>query len=359
MKSMLPLRAIAYGPTVTFMKSRFFRVRLFQILGSGLILFLVPLFCLKGSAQQTSEPALVSRVATSGGPVDDTRYRIGPGDVLSIQVRKAPELSGTVRVDQRGMIRIPMIDGEVQAACRTESELASQIATLYLEYKKNPYVDVYVGEFQSRPVAVIGAVNNPGQFRLQRQVRLLELLTYSGGPASRAGRVINIIHTGGPNICQTDAADSNNSEPVKELGVFKLEETLKGKEGANPFVQPGDIISLPEADQVFIIGHVLAPQAISLRDKPITISRAIAMSGGPARDAKASRIRIIRQAADGGIKQEIFVDLNAVLKQKAEDIALIPNDIVEVPASAGKSILSALAGAIAPTLSQVPVRMIP
>jgi polysaccharide export outer membrane protein len=252
-----------------------------------------------------------------------------------------------------------MIDGDVPAACRTESELASQIATLYLEYKKSPYVEVFVTEFQSRPVAVIGAVNSPGQFRLQRQVRLNELLTFSGGPANRAGRIINIIHTGGPSLCQKEPAGSNNAGPVQELGVFNLDNTLKGKEGSNPFVLPGDIVSLPEADQVFIIGRVLSPQAIALRDKPITISRAIAMSGGPARDANSGRIRIIRQSADSGAKQEIFVDLNAVMKQKAEDVPLIPNDIVEVPASTGKSILAALTGAIAPALTQVPVRMIP
>lgn len=83
------------------------------------------------------------------------------------------------------------------------------------------------------------------------------------------------------------------------------------------------------------------------------------MTGGPQRTASTKRIRIIRQAGEGARKQEIFVDLQAVLKQKAEDIVLIPNDIVDVPSSTGKTILSALTGAIAPMLTQVPVRMIP
>jgi polysaccharide export outer membrane protein len=352
------IRVISFKVIGTTLKSQSFRRNVFPILSLGMLVLLAPAMSVKVAGQNT-QPAAISRVAGSTNPADDTRYRIGAGDVLSILVRKAPELSGSVRVDQRGMIRIPMIEGDVMAACRTESELAAQIATLYLEFKQNPNVDVFVQEFQSRPVALIGAVNAPGQFRLQRQVRLLELLTYSGGPAGRAGRIINIIHAAGPNICQTEAADSNNPAPVKELSVYKLNDTLKGIEGANPFVQPGDIVALPEADQVFIIGHVVAPQAIPLRDKPITISRAIAMSGGPARDAATGKIRIVRQVGDSGIKQEIFVDLKAVLKQKAEDIALIPNDIVEVPSSSGKVILGALTGAIAPTLSQLPVRMIP
>lgn len=289
--------------------------------------------------------------------VDDTRYRIGPGDVLAIIVRKAPELSlEAVRVDQRGMIRIPMITGEITAACRTESELSNQIAALYLEYKNNPSVEVFVREFQSRPVAVIGAINAPGQFRLQRQVRLLELLSFAGGPSPAAGRVINIIHAGGPNICEKDPGDVANSQSV---GVYRLNDTLKGKEDSNPFVQPGDIVQLPEADQVFVVGYVMSPRAIPLKDKSITVSRAVAMAGGPQRESKTSKIKIVRQLGDGSQKQEIIVDLGAIEKQKAVDIVLLPDDIVEVPSSTGKMILSALTGSLAPMVTQGAIRAIP
>ncbi|MGZ8846490.1 MAG: polysaccharide biosynthesis/export family protein [Pyrinomonadaceae bacterium] len=305
-----------------------------------------------GAGQEPAPPSL-ARVS------DDARYRIGPGDVLSIMVRKAPELSvENVRVDQRGMIRIPMVDEEVLAACQTESDLATKIAVLYLEYKKSPGVAVYVREFQSRPVAVIGAINAPGQFRLQRRVRLLELLTFAGGPSGRAGRNIDIIHAGGLNICEANP-DQGAVAKGDLPGSYKLDETLKGKEEANPFIQPGDIISIPEADQVFIIGHVMSPQALSLKDKQMTISRAMALVGGPARDANSGKIRIIRQTPGTDRKQELFVNLGAVMKQKAVDIVLLPDDIVEVPSSTGKTILSALTGAVAPTLANIPIRMIP
>lgn len=337
-----------------------------HILGSsvaiGLVLMCLPHLSLLVMAQQDSqsERGAVAKIglAADGQSSTDSRYRIGPGDVLSIFVRKSPELSvDAVRVDQRGMIRIPMIEGDVPAACRTESDLGEQISSLYLEYKRNPNVAVYVRDFQSRPVAVIGAVNGPGQFRLQRRVRLAELLTFAGGPATRAGRTINIIHTNESDVCG-GGSTSAGAAASDSISVFRLEETLKGKDDANPFVSAGDIVSIPDADQVFIIGHVMQPQAIALRDKPITISRAIAMSGGPARDGTTNRIRIIREVGSQG-KQEILVDLKAVLKQKAVDIVLAPNDIVEVPSSAGKTILTSLMGAIAPTLSNVPVRLIP
>jgi polysaccharide export outer membrane protein len=351
---------------------RFFRVKLqffsvhriaeFRVFSSSASAFF--LFCLAlvvvvtgVNAQQSSVPA-TTEPAQATPSDEDTRYRIGPGDVLTILVRKAPELSlEAVRVDQRGMIRIPMIKGEITAACRTENELEREIAILYLEYKTNPSVDVFVREFQSRPVSVIGAVNAPGQFRLQRQVRLLELLSFAGGPAAASGRVINIVHTGGPNICEKDDSKARNN--AQGLEVLKLNDTLKGVEEANPFVQPGDIISLPEADQIFVTGYVISPRAIPLKDKPITISRAIAMAGGPHRDSKTDSIHVIRQGDDGLKKQDIVVNLKAIQKNKAEDILLMPNDVVEVPSSTGKMILNALTGAIAPAVTQLPLRTIP
>jgi len=290
---------------------------------------------------------------------DDTRYRIGAGDVLAILVSKAPELSSeAVRVDQRGMIRLPMIEGEVTAACKTEGELAAQIRALYLEYKNDPSVQVFVREFQSRPVAVIGAINAPGQFRLQRRVRLLELLSFASGPSERAGRSVEVIHGSGPDICEAKGSDSKSVSSLGGMSLYTLNDTLKGVESANPFVQPGDVVHIPEADVVFVYGHVIQPRAISLKDKPVTVSWAIAMAGGPQRDAQTDRIRIIRQASDGG-KQEIPINLKAIEMQKAPDIVLLPNDIVAVGTSATKTILGILQGAIAPAISQGAIRVIP
>jgi polysaccharide export outer membrane protein len=313
----------------------------------------------------TAEAQSVVSTIPSSSPsltsvTEDTRYRIGPGDVLAIIVRKAPELTvEEVRVDQRGMIRIPMIDEAVPAACKTESELSSDIKNLYLEYKTNPSVEVFIKQFQSQPVAVIGAVDKPGQFRLQRQVRLLELISFAGGPTDKAGRVINVIHAGGPNICAKSNAAAGADAVAQTLTVYKLDDTQRGLNGANPFINPGDIISLPEADQVFVVGYVYQPKSIALKDKPITVSRAIAMAGGPQREASTSKVRIIRQAADGGSKQEIAVDLKAILKLKAEDITLLPNDIVEVGASTTKMVLNMLTGTLPAVLSQGVVRAIP
>lgn len=295
--------------------------------------------------------------------VDDTpadaRYRIGPGDVLEVRVARAPELSrDMVRVDQSGMIRLPMLDIDVPAACFTEPQLAENIAKLYRKYKKDPHVEVFVKEFQSQPVAVMGAVRSPAQFKLQRPVRLLELLTFAGGQAPNAGQTVQVVHAGGSLFCERQGADVTNDSLTSVMVAYNLNDTLQGLPEANPFVRPGDIVQVPEAAQIFVVGNVLKPSAIPLKE-PLTVSKAVAMAGGTAPNTKRDKVRIIRQVPGKTTKQEITVDLSAIEKNRAEDVALLPNDIVDVPVSGAKRILSSLIGSIVPSVSSLPVRVIP
>ena len=289
------------------------------------------------------------------GAATDERYRIGPGDVLEVRVLRAPELSREgVRVDQSGMIRMPMLDTDIQAACLTETELAASIAKLYLKYKREPRVEVFVKEFQSQPVAVIGAVRGPAQFKLQRPVRLSELLSFAGGPSEAAGQTVQVVHASGRSLCEKT---SDNRDDMSALVSYLLVDTLHGVPEANPFVRPGDLVQVPSADQVYVIGNVLRPLAIPLKE-PLTVSRAIAMAGGTAPSTKKDKVKIIRQVPGTG-KQEINVDLNAIQKNQAEDVALLANDIIDVPISGVKSILRSLVGSVVPSVGQLPVRVIP
>src|SRR2546426_171188 len=105
------------------------------ILGFALVLSTVMGLGKTALGQQSADPA--TRAAAVSALSDDTRYRIGPGDVLEVRVLKSPELSrDAVRVDQRGMIRMPMLEDDIRAACLTETELGEKIATLYREYKR-------------------------------------------------------------------------------------------------------------------------------------------------------------------------------------------------------------------------------
>ena len=283
------------------------------------------------------------------------QYRIGPGDVLDIRILNRANLSReNVRVEGNGTIRMPLIESPIQAACLTESQLAKEVTDRYLKFYRNPQVDVFIKEYKASQVAVLGSVNEQGRFLLQRRIRLLELLTFAKGPVGdKAGQTFNVVHSG--NGLQCDTGNKNDVETA--LSTFRLTDTLRGLESSNPYMENGDIVTIPEADQVYVVGNVLAPRTIYLKE-PITLTRAIAMSGGLAKDSK-SKVRIVRQDPGSPTKQEIYVDLDNIEKKKAEDVALMANDIVDVPVSGTKSLLRSLVGGIAPAVSQLPIRVFP
>jgi len=83
------------------------------------------------------------------------------------------------------------------------------------------------------------------------------------------------------------------------------------------------------------------------------------MAGGPLRDSRTYRFHIIRQQPGSTTKSDILVNLNAIARKQAEDVMLQPNDIVEVSESTSKSMIRSLLGAVAPSVAQLPVRVIP
>jgi polysaccharide export outer membrane protein len=285
----------------------------------------------------------------------DDRYRIGPSDVLDIRIHNRPQLSReAVRVEGNGMIRMPLIETEIQAACLTEGELAKEIATRYAKYYRNLQVDVFIKEYHSRQVAIIGAVNDQSRFELQRRIRLLELLTYAKGPSQKAGQTINVVHSTSPSLCK----QRDENDIASMFSSYKLSEVLQGKPEANPYLEAGDIVTIPEADQIYIVGNVFMPLTIPLRE-PVTLTRAIAMAGGLKQDTKKDKIRVLRQEPGTATRKEITVDLSAIEKKSSEDLALLPNDIVDVPTSAGKSFIRSLVQGVVPSVGQLPVRVVP
>lgn len=298
--------------------------------------------------------AFLSSIPVSAQQED--RYRIGPGDILDIRIYNRPHLSrDAVRVEGSGMIRMPLIESEIKAACQTEGELAKEISTRYAKFYKNLQVDVFIKGYHSRQVAIIGAVNDQSRFELQRRVRLLELLTYAKGPSTRAGQTINIVHSTAGSTCKESA---DESDVAGAFSSYKLSDVLQGDPKSNPYLEPGDIVTVPEADQVYIVGNVFMPLTIPLRE-PITLTRAIAMAGGLKQDTRKDKIRVLRQEPGTSIRKEITVDLYAIEKKRSDDLALLPNDIIDVPTSAGKSFLRSLIQGVVPGVGQLPVRVVP
>lgn len=314
-------------------------------------------FAFNSPAQQENSAAAANSMRPDGSVnrASDDRYRIGPADVLDIRIYNRPHLSrDSVRVEGNGMIRMPLIETEIQAACLTEGELAKEISTRYAKYYRNLQVDVFIKEYHSKQVAIIGAVNDPSRFELQRRTRLLELLTYAKGPSAHAGQSINIVHSAASSPChQPDESDVSSV-----FSSYKLSDVLQGDPNSNPYLEAGDIVTLPEAEQIYVVGNVFMPLTISLRE-PITLTRAIAMAGGLKQDTRKDKIRVLRQEAGSATRKEITVDLYAIEKKRSDDLVLLPNDIIDVPTSAGKSFLRSLIQGVVPGVGQLPVRVVP
>ena len=322
-------------------------------LAGCLVLFLLVGTTFQTVSAQDRVTGTVAGLADDRGPstlaISEERYRIGPGDVLDIRVFNRPQLSReAVRVEPNGMIQMPLIETDIRAACLSESELATQIATLYKKFQRSPYVNVFVKEYSSTPVAVIGAVEKPGRFQLTRRVRLLELLAFAGGPTEKAGGKIQIAHTGSISICESLDRASENA-----FDFFSLKDAMRGGRDSNPYINAGDIVSIPEADQAFVVGNVVKPQAVLLKE-PVTVSQAVAMAGGALRASRLNGVSIVRTAPGTGAKEIIPVDLGAISKLRAPDILLQPNDIVAVPTNEGKIFLDKVFAALTGSLSSVP-----
>lgn len=301
----------------------------------------------------------VNSTPSAPSPNRNQNYRIGPGDVIDVNVSQSPQLTRTgVRVNNQGMIQLSMLDEDIQAGCKTERELADLLKDKYKKFLLNPYITVAVQQFNSSPVAVIGAVNTPSRFQLQRPVRLYEILAWANGPAERAGTSLEILRNRSLPFC--DGSQLILSGGVgDELISINLAETMKGVEGANPYVRAGDIIRIADAEvtRAYVVGNVKNAMAISLKE-PVTLTQAIAMAGGLASGAQSDKI-IIRRQINGSVNRtEIVANLKEINLQTKDDMLLQSNDIVEIPGPA-KSIWRDIYRLMLPSVAALPLMAIP
>jgi len=313
-----------------------------SVLGSALVFGQDP-----PKAAQSSPPtvAVASPQAVSGRIVtdDDEKdlYRIGYQDLIDISVYNQPKLAQKVSVGPSGTIVLFRLDHPVVALCKTERELARDIEAAYKErYLKDPQVAVAVYEQKSRSIAVIGAVEKPGNFFIAKKVHLLEMLAYAGGPSKEAGTRVLVARAGSSSACRlkTDAADDSLS-----VMDFKLRDIELGRQTL--WMQPGDVVSVLDADIVYVYGNVNKQGALKIRE-PITLTQALASAEGLKSAAKKDKIRVLRQLEGKPERDELVFNLNEIDKGRVKDPILMPNDIVAVSQDTSKAIMLGIADAI-------------
>ena len=336
--------------------------------------------------QALAKRAAVRKDASSA----NSDYVIGANDLVEISVFDIKDLDRVVRVSNQGRISLPLI-GSLQASGLTAHDLEIVIAELLRQkYVKNPQVSVFIKEFQSRPVAIYGAVKKPGIVQLQSPRTLIELLAMAEGFTEDVGDFITVRRhaaspinaqvasdraseergaaTGSGSAPETESSSkspqpivdpmaqstgtgspdiANASEPPSASPVSKDQVDIikikifdlinSGDPKYNLMIEPGDAINVAKAGIVYVAGDVGRPGGFVLKEREsLTVLQAVSLAEGVHSTAAKSATRIIRKHSDGK-KEEIPIDLGKIFEGKAPDLALQNNDVLFIPASAGKT----------------------
>lgn len=352
-----------------------------------------------GSSSPTPEPGATQvGAASSGDPQDATRQRLaelraqrasdqfapsfylGPGDVIEVSVSDVPELrQQMVRVSPEQTIALP-VAGVVHVDGMTEEGLGSALRKRLDKYIKDPEVDVFVKEYHSRQVAVMGMVQKPGFYTLMsRSETLLEMLGRAGGMNENASAQVIVVTgssegDGSAFSRRLFAADAENAasfggragasdtapaafreQPQRDRAVLAKKDGTPAPEASqtelatflqqsDPIVidlssaanqslldipaRPGDAIIVPAAGEVMVDGWVQNPGAYKIVAGMSAVS-AVAAAGGALFSSSALVLRTDRS----GRKSAIPVDLSKVKSGTASDVPVQAGDVVLVQRS--------------------------
>lgn len=316
-------------------------------------------------------------------------YVIGPGDLLGVYVFDVEELSRDVRVSQTGTIGIPLVPVRIHVAGLTEMQVEQKIAELLEANGLVTHADVSVSvkEHKSKPITVVGAVAHPMVYEADRNVTLLEVLAEAGGISSDAGDTIivsrpsqdaaqdsgeppeigpeqpvpadaaaahpsaaaqNATRDSAPAVSSSasggaspNPAASAEPPPLTNTITVNLSDVMEtGDTKNNIALQAGDIVTVPHAGVVYVLGAVSKAGGYVLSNDrtQLTTLKILSLAGGLTRTAKSDKAVIVRKD-NMGQQHEVSIDLKKVLNRKAEDVQLQPSDILFVPESGSKQAL--------------------
>jgi polysaccharide export outer membrane protein len=274
-------------------------------------------------------------------------YLLGPDDEVEIA---GPELDEhavtTMRIDGDGEVQVPLV-GRVPVANLTVQEAQQELNRRFSIYIRNPQITINVKELRSQPVSILGAVNAPGIHQVRGNNTLLEMLSLAGGLRPDAGNRIRVTRQRGRGCLPLPDAtlDPSGQFAVAEVSVKEI--TGQFPQG-NIQILPHDVISVPRAEMVYVIGDVKRSGGFVIGDnESMSILQVLSLAEGMNGTADRRHARILRPTAGGTQRTEMIVDVKAILDGKSEDVAMRADDILFIPGSTGKKVsLRALETAI-------------
>jgi polysaccharide biosynthesis/export protein len=292
---------------------------------------------------QTPEQAAISASGAVPAKTPDTAkdssdqsgmVKLGPADLIEVNVYNVPELTSKVRVSNSGDVYLPLID-YVHVDGLTQEEAQTLIEKRLSDggFVRSPHVTIFVDEAASQGVTVLGEVLKAGIYPDVADHKLYEVISEAGGFTTAASRKIAVIRR-------------NQPEPIRVDLPRNLADDLSG----NIEIMPGDTITIPRAPIIYVVGDVGRPAGLLVDNGTLTVLQALALAGGTNHTAKLGGARIIRKTSVG--MTETPVHIKQMLEAKIPDVTLQADDILFIPIStarvaAGRSFEAAMAMATA------------
>jgi polysaccharide biosynthesis/export protein len=249
--------------------------------------------------------------------------RIAAGDMIDVNVFDTPELSARLRVDSYGDVTLP-VGGDLHVAGQTAKEVGTAVeSTLRTkEILNDPHVSVFISEYATQGVTVLGEGKLPGVYPVLGAHGLLDFISVAGGVTPTAAKEIMVTHKSDPD------------HPV----VVRLDNAPDLAARANAQILPGDIIIVSRSGIVYVLGDLLRPGGFLIENNDrLTVMQAVALAMGTNKTAALNHCRLIRKTPEG--REEIKLKLKDILAGKEPDPAVADGDILFIPSSLGKTLV--------------------
>ncbi len=186
-------------------------------------------------------------------------YVLGPEDVLEIDVYPGDDLKRTVRVSGQGFIAMPLV-GQVKTKGLTTTQLEKELQQRFAKYIQDPQASVFIKEYKSQRIGVMGAVAHPQIYTVTGQKYLIDMLfmagmTTAGDKRRSAAQAVFAMFS------DRRRGETDGPASTQTIAIDLIELMDKGNRMLNIPVFGGDIINVPKAGTVFVDGAVARPGA--------------------------------------------------------------------------------------------------
>jgi len=286
-------------------------------------------------------------------PSDSIRpnYVLGPNDQILIRSPQAEEINEKpFRIDAEGSINLPLLR-KVKAGGLTVQELEAELVKRLREFIREPQVIITMIQFRSEPVFLVGMFRAPGIYPLQGRRTLLEMLASIGGLQPNASRRIKVTRRAEYGVIPLSSAivDPDKKVSTVEIGIASLRDNPNPAEDI--ILEPYDVISVERAEQIYVNGEVGRIGGIEVGERDsVSVSQVLTMSGGFAKEANRTTVRVLRPILNTNRRAVIDVNVKRVLEGKDNDFPLLPNDLLYVQHSKLKAFWTTAGAVLIPII---------